>query len=221
MHGWPVRTMARSGLASIVSLFLIKMILSIYNYDAWAGTAEGKAPVVWRAGAAKGGHPCPIARKETQSDARTARCEPCAACGPCALNGGRFGWPALMKKFMPQQGAKTLQPTPLPAPHQKLSQSSSAPAATGWASLGGALADLAAEGAAAAAADAFLPAGAGVAVDRRVEVSLTGAPVDAGLPAGAAGTGRCAPVAPPPGCAARAWSAVSLNTATAPTKACA
>lgn len=165
--------------------------------------------------------PCLIARKETQSDARTARCEPCAACGPCALNGGRFGWPALMKKFMPQQGAKTLQPAPLPAPHQKLSQSSSAPAATGWASLGGALADLAAEGAAAAAADAFLPVGAGVAVDRRVEVSLTGAPVDAGLPAGAAGTGRCAPVAPPPGCAARAWSAVSLNTATAPTKACA
>lgn len=151
----------------------------------------------------------------------TARAEPCAACGPCALSSGRFGWPALMRKFMPQQRAKALQPAPLPAPHQKLSQSSSAPAATGWASLGGALADLAAEGAAAAAADAFLPVGAGVAVDRRVEVSLTGAPVDAGLPAGAAGTGRCAPVAPPPGCAARAWSAVSLNTATAPTKACA
>lgn len=220
MHGWPVRTVARSGLASIVSLFLIKMILSIYNYDVLAGTAEGKAPVVWRAGAAKGGHPCPIARKETHSGARTARCEPCAACGPCALSSGRFGWPAMMKKFMPQRGARTLQPAPLPAPHQKLSQSSSAPAATGRASLGGALADLAAEGAA-AAADAFLPAGEGVAVDRRVEVSLTDVPLDAGLPAGAAGTGRCAPVAPPPGCAARAWSVVSLNTATAPTKACA
>ena len=114
-HGCPVRTMARSGLAPIVSFVLIKMIISIYNHDAWAGTAERKAPVMWRTGAAKGGHPCPIARKEAQSGARTARGEPCAAYGPCASNGGRFGWPALMRKFMPQQGAKTLQPAPLRA----------------------------------------------------------------------------------------------------------
>ena len=112
-HGCPVRTMARSGLAPIVSLFLINMIISIYNHDAWAGTAERKAPVMWRTGAAKGGHPCPIARKEAQSGVRSARCEPCAAYVPYALNGGRFGWPALMRKFMPQQGAKTLQPAPL------------------------------------------------------------------------------------------------------------
>lgn len=175
-------------------IILIKMILSIDKRRRWRD--EGRIPCSAEEG--KWSTYCECDKQYAKKHARSVACFWRLTCrkGPIALA------VRAADKVYALKRCRNLTNDQSPAPSQKLSQSSSAPATTGWANLGDAPADLGMDGA--AGADAFLGAAAAATLDSGVEAAMPGCPLKVDWVAVAPGAGRCAPFAAPPGTTGRA-----------------